>query len=404
LSDGPARPGSGGKDRFELREPSAKAGLDPVSPVSKWYQLKSLLLRQIEQGRHDPETVFCNQQELMDHYGVSYATVSRALSELVREGYLYRKRGVGTFIRPKVERRGTSGTIGMLVWDREHMLEHPAYSRVVAGISEPLRSAGYNLQFIFVNVSAELSRPGCVAEIVRRADVRALIAPRQPMLGGSHLQPLADEGMVIVPLNLDVPSLGPCAVHFDISGAIEMATAHLLACGYRHTALMIPEDEEAPARMAGYRRALQMAGVEEELIFTDPRKRPLGPEVQRILGTLSAPAGIVANDDIAALTTIRAAREAGWSVPEQLGVVGVGDVLPPELFEAPLTTVHVPFVDMGRIASEMTMALLEGKTPNPPVRYLTPRLVVRSTTTQVNGTPQASGAPLAAGVRRSPEP
>ena len=359
------------------------AAITSESPVSKWYQLKALLLRRIKQGNYDPKAVFCNQQALMDQYNVSYATVARALSELVREGYLYRKRGVGTFVRPQVERRGAAGAIGMLVWDREHILEHPAFSRMVAGISQPLRAAGYNLQFIFVNAETEATHPGCLVEIIRRAKVRALIAPTQPMLREAHLRPLAEQGMPIVPINMEAPGLGPCAVHFDISQGIEIATAHLLERGYRRIALMIPENEEAPPRMAGYRRALAAAGVRDELIFTEPRTRPLKPEVIRVLSEMRGPAGIVAHDDVAALTTIRVAREAGWSVPQELGVVGVGDVLPPELFEPPLTTVHVPFAAMGRIAAEMTLSLLDGKAPEPPRRQLQPRLVVRATTASV---------------------
>ncbi len=375
---------STGRDKSRGQRDADVGSMDPNSPVSKWYQLKALLLRQIEQGRYKPDTVFCNQQELMDQYGLSYATVTRALSELVREGYLYRKRGVGTFVRPQTERRGAAGSIGLLVWDREHTLEHPAFSRLVAGISEPLRAAGHNLTYIFVNAEAEVSRPGCLVEIIRRARVRALIAPSQPMLRGSHLQALADQGMPVVPLNLDAPGLGQCAVHFDISSAIEIAARHLIACGYKRIALMVREIEEVAPRMLGYRRALEAAGIEDELIFTEPRKRPLGPEVQRVLSSLDAPAGIIASDDIAALTSVRAAREAGWSIPGDLGIVGVGDFLPPDLFEAPLTTVYLPFADMGRIASEMTLALLEGRAPSQPVQHLSPRLVVRATTASVS--------------------
>ncbi len=360
--------------------PLVSASIDSDSPISKWYQLKELLLSRIEEGNFDPGNVFCNQQELMDRHGVSYATVARALSELVREGYLYRKRGVGTFVRPQSERHGAAGAIGLLVWDREHMLEHPAFSRLVAGLSEPLRAAGYNLAFIFVNAEAEMTHPGCLANIVRRAKVSALVAPTQPMLREAHLRPLAEQGLPIVPLNLDAPGVGPCAIHFNISGAIEIATEHLLSQGYRQIALMVPENEEAPPRMAGYRRALARAGVEDELIFTEPRKRPLRSEVHRVLGSLRQPAGIIASDDVAALTTVRAARELGWSVPSQLGVVGVGDFLPPELFEAPLTTVHVPFGLMGKIAAEMTLELLKGRVPDPAVQHLSPRLVVRATT------------------------
>lgn len=368
------------EDRPEL---SSTTGIDADSPVTKWYQLKVLLRRRIERGEYEPGTVFCHQQALMETHGVSYATVARALAELVREGYLMRKRGVGTFVRPQVERRGSGGAIGLLVWDREHILEHPAFSRLVAGLSDPLRAAGHNLSFIFVDAQAELTRPGVLAETVRRAKVRALVAPTQPMLREEHLRPLVEQGLPIVPLNLDVPSLSPCAVHFDIGGAIEMATNHLLDHGYGRVVLMVPDNEEGPRRTAGYRRALQARGIEDELIITQPGQQPLRPVLERALAGLESPAGLIASDDIAALTTVRVAREAGWSVPDRLGVVGVGDFLPPELFEAPLTTVHVPFAVMGRHAAEMAMALLDGRTPSPAVRHLAPRLVVRATTADV---------------------
>lgn len=354
------------------------AEIDANSPVHKWHQLKTLLLQRIEHQDYDLDEVFCKQHDLMQKHNVSYATVSRALSELVRDGYLYRKRGVGTFVRPRKEPRGVAATIGMLVWDREHILEHPAYSRLVAGISKPLREAGYNLSFIFVNAKA--TRDGEVAEVVRRAKVRALIAPAQLGLTEDALRPLGRDALPIVPLNLDLPELSPCAVHFDISGAIEAATDHLLSCGYRRVALMVPDTEEASGRIAGYRQALEHAGIHEQLIFTAPTDGPLPPEVRRVLGGFKAPAGLVTSDDIAALTAFRTAREAGWSVPEQLGIIGVGDFLPPELFEAPLTTMHVPFAAMGQLAGEMLMDLLENRMPATPVRRLSARLVVRSTT------------------------
>jgi DNA-binding LacI/PurR family transcriptional regulator len=364
---------------IERSSPSPAGNTD--SPTYKWHQLKTLLRQRIERGDYQRDEVFCNQQELMDHHGVSYATVSRALSELVREGYLYRKRGVGTFVRPQEAPQRTSGPVGLLVWDMEHILDHPAFSRLVAGLSERLRAAGHNLAFIFAN--EKLIRSNRLADAVREARVCALVAPIQPSLTEASLRPLGAQNLPIVPLNLDFPGLSPCAVHFDLIGAIESATAHLLGCGYPRVALMVPDNEEAPWRIAGYRRALRAANVSDEVIFVDHRDRPLGPQVQHILAGMDSPLGLVANDDISALTAMRAAQDIGWSVPHRLGIVGVGNFLPVELSEIPLTTVHVPFDEMGRIAADMTLSLLAGRTPDPAVRHLAPRLVVRSTTTPV---------------------
>ena len=344
----------------------------------KWHQLKELLLERIRSGDYDCDSVFCTQEELMAEHGVSYATVSRALSELVREGHLYRKRGVGTFVTSEAERKKATDAIGLLVWDREHTLEHPAFSRLVAGLGTSLREAGHNLSFLFANASQ--CAAGELAPMIRRAKISALVVPTQPQLTEASLRPVAELGVPIVPLNLDCPSISPCAIHYDIAGATRIAAAHLIECGYRKIVLMVPDNEEALPRTAGYQTALRAAGINEQIIFTELSDRPLPGEVLGVLGRIEAPVGLIASDDIAALTTVRTAEQAGWSVPDELGVVGVGNFMPPELFEAALTTVHVPFDTMGQMAADMALSLLAGKTPVPAVQRLSAELIVRDTT------------------------
>jgi GntR family transcriptional regulator len=70
-------------------------------------QFRDLLLGQIERGELRPGEQLVTERELAAHWGVSLAPVRQAMLDLVKEGYLYRVRGRGTFVSPvtKVEQK-----------------------------------------------------------------------------------------------------------------------------------------------------------------------------------------------------------------------------------------------------------------------------------------------------------
>lgn len=92
--------------------------IDKHSPVPIYYQIKQLIKRQIEEGTLPPGEKLPTEQMLCDLYGVSRAPVRQALLELVQEGYIYRRAGLGTFVAEP--RKGTSPavtTIRLLAYD-----------------------------------------------------------------------------------------------------------------------------------------------------------------------------------------------------------------------------------------------------------------------------------------------
>lgn len=77
--------------------------VDRNSPVPLYFQLKQILVEQIERSEWELDQPIPSEQELQSQYGLSRTTVRQALSELVVEGRLVRQRGRGTFIaRPKL--------------------------------------------------------------------------------------------------------------------------------------------------------------------------------------------------------------------------------------------------------------------------------------------------------------
>lgn len=79
-----------------LRTRAAK--LDKDGPLPLYYQIKQQLKEAIEAQELKPNESLPSERELIELYGVSRPTVRQATEELINEGYLYRKRGLGTFV------------------------------------------------------------------------------------------------------------------------------------------------------------------------------------------------------------------------------------------------------------------------------------------------------------------
>ncbi len=80
--------------------------IDKKSPIPAYYQLKKILLKQIEEGEFTPGSMIPSERDLSQAYSISRMTVRQALSQLVAEGLLHREKGRGTFVSPvKLEQK-----------------------------------------------------------------------------------------------------------------------------------------------------------------------------------------------------------------------------------------------------------------------------------------------------------
>jgi len=85
------------------RKTGPKAEVDPTSPVPKYFQLREILLDQIEREL-GVDAPIPSERELSQRHGLSRMTARQAVDHLVTEGRLYRVPGKGTFVaRPKIE-------------------------------------------------------------------------------------------------------------------------------------------------------------------------------------------------------------------------------------------------------------------------------------------------------------
>jgi LacI family transcriptional regulator len=182
-------------------------------------------------------------------------------------------------------------------------------------------------------------------------------------------------------------------VNFDDLGAGILATTHLIGLGHRKLAhLRGPNVRSSLLRLLGFRRALEAAGLWPQTVLTaeSPVLQSRELAIAGFLKHQRPPLGVVAYDDLSAVATLRAAHYAGWSVPEQLSVVGIDDIQFSAYTNPGLTSVAQPKQELGALAVD---ALLNNTTETPRTQVLDGRLVIRESAAAVVPTGPRQGRP-----------
>lgn len=307
--------------------------------------------------------------------GVSHSTVSRALSNslLIPESTrrrierLARKMGYApnAMARGLVTRR--TKTIGVIVT----YIDDPFVAEVVRGIEEIAADSGYR---VFLGTSHnDPARELSLVRALREWSVEGVIVASSRV--GALYQPLLTEiGAPIVLINnqnrSSRPRLGAdsgeihSVIFDDVQGG-ELATHYLISQGHRVIAYLGGPSNYAEnrKRLSGYRRALASAKIpfDPSLVSAGNGRIDSGQLAKALVALPAGPTALFCYNDMAAIGALSALRQAGLRVPEDLSIVGFDDISFARYVDPPLTTVHQPKEEMGRIAMHMLLELLEQK-------------------------------------------
>ena len=180
---------------------------------------------------------------------------------------------------------------------------------------------------------------------------------------------------------------GAAHVSIDNRGGAEAVAAHLVRRGHERTAFLgaDPDHPSPLARRDGFVRAMREAGhpVPDELVVIDdgPSDRTTGARASSALLDLKLaerPTAVFCANDALALGLLDAARDRGLSVPGDVAVVGFDDVEGASLASPPLTTVRVPKEQLGETALAVLALGIEGGAPIAPSTIIPTELVVRA--------------------------
>jgi LacI family transcriptional regulator len=307
---------------------------------------------------------------LNNHADISQATRLRVLAKVEQLGY--QRNAVA---RSLTLRR--THTLGIVIPD----LMHSFFVEVIAGI-EPVASVrGYGL--LLCSSSEDAGKERAELEMLRGRQVDGVVLASVNASGNTDtLQQLTKQGTSLVMIDRDDhPGVRCHRVLTDDEQVGVLATSHLVDVGRRAIAHIAgPPIVHAKRRENGWREALRARGITpaENWIVRGGFMESDGYRAMHALLTVRPKIDAVfAANDPSAIGALKRIWEAGLRVPDDIAVVGAGDIALGDLLRVPLTTVGWSRLDQGRHAAELLLNGLDGEVDRPHRVIIPPRLIVR---------------------------
>ncbi len=301
---------------------------------------------------------------------ISPATRTRILEVAAQLGYKpnWLARGL---------RSSRTGIIGVIVAD----IANPYFSTLVKGAVKMARAYDYNIVLLSTDEDYDREKEAIQVLLSQRVD-GVLIAPTQK--GTETIEELVKSEVPFLLMSRYFAELETDYVIMDDLQGGFLATEYLLNRGHKRIAMINGplHISSARERFEGYKKALSQHGLEVDLslIVSGALTMEDGYRAARRLLQRASLSAIFAFSDFVAFGVLRAIREQGLRVPQDIAVVGFDDILFASCMETPLTTVDGSKERLGKKAVEILVRKLNKEKPAKQVKIRLPvRLIVRAT-------------------------
>jgi LacI family transcriptional regulator len=299
--------------------------------------------------------------DVAERSGVSISTISRVLNASDKVNVETRTRVFRAidelgFI-PKAEARARalqkSSRIGVVT----PFFTAPSFVQRLRGVAAALSKVNYDLVIYTVDSTDRLR--GYLASLPLTGNIDGLIIMSLP-IGEPEARRLQEHHLPTVLIEYPHPDLN--SVEIDDAEGGRLAAQYLLKKGHRRIAFLgdtdLPEYALHPVslRLMGFRQILTEAGIviPEQLVRLAPYTQEQTREVaSQLLNLPEPPTAIFAATDFQALGILKAARQLGVRVPEELAIIGFDDL--DQADYADLTTIRQHLDESGRLAVEILL-------------------------------------------------
>ncbi|TWE09265.1 LacI family DNA-binding transcriptional regulator [Rudaeicoccus suwonensis] len=305
---------------------------------------------------------------LREHQHVKAETRAKVMAAVEQLGY--RRNNAARMLSS-----GRSNVIGLV------LLQTGFYSRtaVTLGIEGAARDAGFAITTV--------TTPSLQTHDVEQA--MSLLAD-QGVDGIILSLPLISVSPRIEELTRSIPTITTDGsrtamtevVAVDQVDAAQLATQHLIDLGHRTVWHVSGPAEwlDASSRLEGWRRTLQEAGITPPPEVAGDWSPQSGYRAGQMLGRIPDVTAIFVASDEMAFGVIRALHEMGRRIPDDISVIGVDNIALSEYCSPSLTTVAQPFAQMGRLAVDHLLNLMDDPSQVPAPSTVQPQLIVRAST------------------------
>ena len=284
------------------------------------------------------------------------------------------------------ERRSRS--IGIIVCE----IANSYFSQAINGIESIAYNNGYNV--IIAQSRESFDREMLNLQYLTSRSIDGLIiSVSTETKDFSYLKELHSKGMPIVFFDRIVSEIKTHKVIADNYKGAYDATMHLINNGYRRIATVSNPEllSITKERLAGYKAALTDSGIEIEdsLIKFCQHGGMIVSEVEEVVNELlkleQKPDAIFASADKLTTNCLRILKANGFSVPGDMGLIGFSNTDLTELLDPPLSIIKQPAFEMGEVATNLLLQLIESKRPvtDFETKVLPTELLIRGSTKKV---------------------
>ncbi len=256
-------------------------------------------------------------------------------------------------------KHGSPTTLGLLLAD----VSNPFFARLADRVVQEAHARGTQVLLMTTQEDEQLEKERLSTLIERR--VSGIMAT--PTGGNVEAwKRLRDLGTHLVFVDRSIPSMPDVdQVKIDNFASALAATSNMISHGHRRIAIISGplESTTGSERVAGYRRALQDAGIPEDeslIRAAGFRGTSGGDAATALLAMRNPPTGLVVANTAQVTNVLRRVMLSGVSIPEQLSVIVFEDAPWTELMTPPLTVIRQPIDMLATHSVQLAMAHTKG--------------------------------------------
>lgn len=362
-------------------------------PVFKYVELAERLKVEIMAATVAPGKKFLTEDIIIERFGVSRNTARQSISLLVKQGFLVKKQGSGTYISERIaeyqekKQNSAKNKCIAVVMTQVNLYVFPS---VLMGISDYLFEHDY-----YTIIRMTLNKIGKEKQVLKElleTEVAGMIL--EPARSGyppinHELYRQIQQKYPCVLIHASLPEFGfPSVDNANIPG-FSLLVDHLVEYGHRNIALICKSDEQSGvSRFLGYAEGLDRHGLTMDesrvLWFNDEDFEDLFTDANahRVMRTFNNCTAVMCYNDNVVIKFLPFLQKHNIRVPEDLSVVGFDDLQPGSM-ERPVTTMEHPKEELGRAAGKAILTLIENPFADVTVKFK-PKLVDKHSVLRLN--------------------
>ena len=309
-------------------------------------------------------------KDVAEKVGVSIATVSRVVNQIPGHYKSETKKEIVQAIESlnyqpnfiaRSLRSSKTQTIGFVVPELQ-----PFFAEIFKGVQFVAKKKGYSI--VLCNTDYDPRQEAAYVDNLLRRRVDGGIFT-SGMIQNQHILRLKKEGIPIVLIEKFITDPDIPGVLIDNISAAKKAVEYLIELGYRDIGFISAPVEMVPFkdRFEGYKRALQenMIPYNSSNVYVKDsiRRESLRDGYQlmkRIIRRGNYPGAFFIVSDTLAIGVMKAIRDSGMKVPDDIAIVGFDDIEMASFCEPPLTTMAQPKYEMGVRGMELLVKAMSG--------------------------------------------